>query len=161
MSARGIAGSVTSADGRVFSNHRERFEGYKKALLSNGIPFDEELVKSPPKINLAGVAYGYDSFRELLPHQVTAIFCNESYGTIGILKYAHEHGVKVPGDLALITYDDLEWCEILDPPLTAVRQPAYEMGSQAAKVLLERIKNPDAPPRKILVQSQLIVRAST
>jgi LacI family transcriptional regulator len=144
-----------------YSNHRERFEGYKQALLSNGIPFDDQLVKTPPKSDLGGVAFGYSAFQALHPQKVSAIFCNESYGTIGILKYAHERKVKIPDDLALVTYDDLEWCEILDPPLTAIRQPSYEMGFKAAKLLLERLMNPDAPTRRIVLQSQLIIRAST
>jgi LacI family transcriptional regulator len=144
-----------------FSNHRERFLGYKKALEISGIPFDIAFVKSAAKPEQVGIPLGYSACRDLVPRKVSAIFCNESYGTIGVLKYAQENGLKIPGDLALITYDDLEWSEIVDPPLTVVRQPAYEMGSQAARILLNRIKKPDARARKHTLESELIIRAST
>jgi len=147
----------------VFSNHRERFEGYKKALRINSIPFDERLVKSPPRADIGGggVAFGYSACDAVLSLHADTVFCNESFGTIGVLKCARERGVHIPDDLALITYDDLEWCELFDPPLTAIRQPSYEMGRLAAELLLERIANPEAPPRKIIVKSTLIVREST
>jgi LacI family transcriptional regulator len=144
-----------------FSNHRERFLGYRKALEKNSLRFDLSLVKSAEKPDQVGIPLGYSACRDLLPLKVSAIFCNESYGTIGVLKYAKDYGLRIPGDLALITYDDLEWSEIVDPPLTVVRQPAYEMGNQAARILLNRIENPDVRARKLTLESKLIIRSST
>jgi len=144
-----------------YSNHHERFLGYRKALERNGIAFDADLVKSAASPEAGGIALGYSACKALIAAKATAAFCNESYGTIGVLKYAHERGIRIPDRLAVITYDDFEWSEIVDPPLTAVRQPAYEMGVRAAEVLMERIANPDVPTRKHKVASQLVVRGST
>lgn len=147
----------------MFSNHRERFEGYKEALRINKIPFDERLVKSPlwGSNELNGIDFGYTACNQVLSLQADAIFSNESFGTLGILQYVKKRGLRIPEDLALITYDDPEWCALVDPPLTAVRQPTYQMGRSATELLLDRIANPDMPPRKIILESTLIVREST
>jgi LacI family transcriptional regulator len=144
-----------------FSNHRERYLGYKKALEKNGIKFDPALVKSATSPETGGIVLGYTACKALAAKKTTAIFCNESYGTIGVLKYAHEQGIKIPGQLAVITYDDLEWSEIVDPPLSAVKQPAYEMGAKAAEMLINRIENPASPFQINRVASELILRGST
>jgi LacI family transcriptional regulator, galactose operon repressor len=144
----------------VYSNHRERYLGYKRALLRNGLPFDPELVRQSATPGQRGVVLGYAACPELLARKVTAIFCNESYGTIGILKYAQEQSIAIPGDLAVVTYDDLEWAQIVSPPLTAVQQPAYEMGSLAARILLQRIEDPSLPVQKRVIASKLVIRGS-
>jgi DNA-binding LacI/PurR family transcriptional regulator len=69
--------------------------------------------------------------------------------------------VNIPDEVALVGFDDMPWAEDLNPALTAVAQPSYEMGNQALELLLKRISRPDAPYRKIILQPQLIVRKSS
>lgn len=72
-----------------------------------------------------------------------------------------EAGVKVPDDMALIGYDDPEWADIVDPPLTTVRQPAYEQGIQAAKLMVSHIKEGQPKDQEIIyLDPSLIIRRS-
>jgi LacI family transcriptional regulator/LacI family repressor for deo operon, udp, cdd, tsx, nupC, and nupG len=62
--------------------------------------------------------------------------------------------------MAVVSFDDMPWAISLHPPLTAVAQPAEELGRTAAQLLLERLQQPDRPIRQVLVQTHLVVRAS-
>ena len=64
---------------------------------------------------------------------------------VGAIEAIHKRGLKIPQDVAIIGFDDLPWAESLDPPLTVVRQPAYEVGRAATELLLRRLENRDRP----------------
>jgi DNA-binding LacI/PurR family transcriptional regulator len=68
--------------------------------------------------------------------------------------------LRIPTDLALVCFDDMPWAASLNPPLTAVAQPAYEIGGTAARLLLHRIADPDRPVRHVVLETRLIIRAS-
>ena len=108
-------------------------------------------------------ASGYDAAKRILKNfsQITAVFCCNDAMAIGILQYLRELGLKVPKDMSIVGFDDVEADLSLDPPLTTIRVNKEEMGVQAVKQLVELIKNPGAIPRKTLVPVELIVRGST
>lgn len=90
-----------------------------------------------------------------------AIFIASSQMSFGVLRYVQDHRLSVPRDVALVNFDDYEWADITAPtPLTTIRQPANELGRAAAKLMLERIQNPDSAYRTIMLDSQLIERGS-
>jgi DNA-binding LacI/PurR family transcriptional regulator len=80
---------------------------------------------------------------------------------IGVLNYLNEKGYKVPKDISLIGFDDVEADLMLNPPLTTIRVPKIEMGVEALKLLVNTLKNKKSLSNKILVPVELIVRKST
>lgn len=140
------------------STSRERRRGYQQAHKDANLPADPDLV-------LTG-NYKQDSGRALtntlldLAVPPTALFVTNGPMAMGALEIVNRRNLKVPGDLALIGFDDLPWAEALDPPLTVVRQPAYEVGKAAAEMLLNRLGNPDLPVALLRLRPQLILRKS-
>ena len=80
--------------------------------------------------------------------------------TLGALQAIHERGVRIPEDLAVVGFDDMPWATSLRPPLTAVAQPAEELGRIAAQLLLERLDDPKRTVRQVVLPTRLMVRAS-
>ena len=139
------------------STGRRRFEGYCDALL-NKLELDTDLVIETD-FSEAG---GYGATRKLLQHSAPpdALFCANNSATLGALRAARELGVRIPHDLALVSFDDVPWGAFLDPPLTAVAQPSYDIGVQAARLLKERLEDKTRPPRNLELPTRLIVRES-
>jgi DNA-binding LacI/PurR family transcriptional regulator len=96
-----------------------------------------------------------------LPNPPTALFVGNNLMAVGALAALRQHGRRVPQDVAVVGFDDLPWAEALDPPLTTVRQPAYDVGRQAMELLLKRIAEPDRPPVTVRLMPQLVVRRSS
>ncbi len=95
-----------------------------------------------------------------LPQIPTAVFVGSNLMTLGALQAIHESKLNIPNDISVVGFDDMPWAVSLDPPLTAVAQPAYQVGLTAARLLLERVRNPDRPPHRIVLETTLIVRSS-
>jgi LacI family transcriptional regulator/LacI family repressor for deo operon, udp, cdd, tsx, nupC, and nupG len=89
-----------------------------------------------------------------------AVFVTNNLMTLGALEVIHERGLRIPGDMAVVSYDDMPWATSLQPPLTAVAQPAEELGRAAADLLLERLREPHRLARQVILPTTLIVRAS-
>jgi LacI family transcriptional regulator len=136
----------------------ERQLGYEQALTDAGIPIRADFIVEGD-FREAG---GYAGMKALLarPHVPTAVFVANNLMTLGALRAIHESGLRIPTDLALVSFDDIPWAASLNPPLTAVAQPAYEIGGTAAGLLLHRIADPERPVRHVVLETRLIVRAS-
>lgn len=135
-----------------------RGEGYRKALEDNNIEFDPELVKSGDSKHESGVKL----CEELLsmPTPPDAFFTGNNLITLGALETIHKRGLRIPEDTAILGFDDMQWASSLNPPLTAVRQPAYEMGKRAAELLIQRINDPSRQNIQMIMNADLIVRSS-
>jgi len=72
-----------------------------------------------------------------------------------------EHGLRCPEDVSVVGFNDMPFAARFNPPLTTVRIPHYEMGSKSAELLLEMLQDPDAPPRQVLLQPELVARGSS
>ena len=106
---------------------------------------------------------GRESMRRLLerntgPDRATAVFIASDVQAIGALEAARAAGVRIPEDLAIVGFDDIELAQYAE--LTTMRQPMYEMGRLAMEKLMRRMKEPDAPPTLTLFLPDLIVRRS-
>jgi len=88
------------------------------------------------------------------------LFTGNNLITLGALETIHKKGLKIPHDIAIIGFDDMYWSISLNPPLTAVRQPAYEIGKCAAEQLISRINNPDRPTSVMILKTELMIRNS-
>ncbi len=138
---------------------RERREGYEQAMAEFSVAIDPALTR------LADFRRVDDSRRQALdlltlPDRPTALFTANTLITLGTLTAIQELGLRVPDDIALAAFDDIPWATLLNPPLTAVPQPTYELGKTAAEMLLARIADPGRPPTHIRLELQLVVRES-
>ncbi|MGD8427180.1 MAG: LacI family DNA-binding transcriptional regulator [Balneolaceae bacterium] len=143
---------------KELSTTKERFEGYKKAFEHYGIPIHEDLVLYSDSKEQGGV----ESTRRLLnlDKPPTAIFSTNNLMTLGCLEELNTCGVKIPDEIALVGFDDMPWSRALNPPLTAVRQPGYELGVSATELLLKRLANPYRNTSDIVLNPELVVRES-
>src|SRR5579872_348930 len=140
------------------STAQERLLGYKQALAAADIQPERELIRFAD-FRQGG---GYHAMMELLDQRdpPTAVFAGSNLMTLGALQAIHERKLRIPGDIAMVGFDDLPWAVSLNPPLTAVAQPAYEVGRSAARLLLDRLRDPNRPPRNVVLETSLIVRSS-
>lgn len=139
----------------------ERLEGYRLALEGAGIPYDSSVVFEGQNFTRE---IGHQLGLELLrPGRVTSVVAGNNTLAIGVLQASRELGLRIPGDLSLVVFGDLDVAELLDPPLTVATNSGYEMGLEAGRILAGRLKSPGAPARPRLVRtvSRLIMRAST
>jgi DNA-binding LacI/PurR family transcriptional regulator len=81
--------------------------------------------------------------------------------TIGVLHAMRDLCLRAPDDLSVIGFDDILTGDLLDPPLSVVRQPTYQLGSRAADLLLRRVEEPDAPVQEVVLAASLVLRPST
>ncbi len=138
---------------------RERLEGYREALSASGRSEDPNLVRQGDSTQ----ASGYQEMTELLrlsPRPDAVLLANNVIA-LGALTAIREHHLCVPADIAVAGFDDLPWAPLLDPPLTMVSQPAYEMGLRAAERLLEPYEEGRGAICLVRLQPKLVVRAST
>jgi LacI family transcriptional regulator len=136
----------------------ERQAGYEQALRAAGLPLD------PALIQVGGYTLegGYRAMRALMENvdRPTAVFIANNVMTLGALQYVNERALEIPGDIAMIGYDDMPWAASLRPPLTVVAQPDYEIGVLAARLMLDRIREPDSSYKHITLDARLVLRAS-
>jgi LacI family transcriptional regulator/LacI family repressor for deo operon, udp, cdd, tsx, nupC, and nupG len=137
---------------------RDREMGYREALEDNQLSFDETLVKYGDSRHDSGVKLCAELLD--LPNPPDAIFTGNNLITLGALETIHAKKLKVPDDVAILGFDDMSWAISLNPPLTAVRQPAYEIGKCAAEQLMSRISNPDRPTSSMILKTELMIRNS-
>ena len=138
---------------------RERLDGYIRALSDQGIPLvPERIIQVIPKEE-----NGYAAARQILslPEPPTALFTGNCELTSGALRAIYDLNLNVPCDIALAGFDDMRWNVIVQPGITAVAQPTYEMGRTAAKLLMERLDNPNLPVREVILKSNLVIRKSS
>ncbi|HOX87169.1 MAG TPA: LacI family DNA-binding transcriptional regulator [bacterium] len=136
---------------------RDRFAGYCQALLDAGKTCDERLVIRGG----FGEADGAAGLRSLLQHDQPpqAIFAVTYPVALGVLQAAVEHGLRVPQDLDLIAFGGSSYNRFVSPSLTTIDQPAREIGSRAAELLLQEILDPEIPrDRCVVVPTSLVVR---
>jgi LacI family transcriptional regulator len=94
------------------------------------------------------------------PERPRALFVANETMTLGALRAVRERGLRMPDDIAVIGFDDMPWAPLLDPPLTAVAQPAYDLGRLAADALVRRLEDPSRPTSTVLLAPKLLVRGS-
>lgn len=140
------------------STSRERRRGYEEALNVAGLPLKPEFIRVGDNKQASGRALA-EELLDLTPRP-TALFVSNNLMAVGALEAIHAKKLKVPSEVALIGFDDLPWAEALDPPLTVVRQPAYELGRAAAETLFKRLGDRTLPASWLRLKPCLILRKS-
>lgn len=136
---------------------QERFAGFQKALHEAKVEVLPELVKSGNKT--PHDAYRVTSELLVLPQRPEAIFAANNLMVQGVLRAVKEKNLRVPQDIAVVGFDDFEMADIVQPHLTVVAQPAYDLGKTAAALLFAQIKG--TPPQgDVVLPVELVVRES-
>ena len=139
--------------------YEKRLQGYRAALADAGMPFDEGLI-----VNGTNTWQdGYLAMQTIWERGKSpdAVFGTSDPKAMGVAKALKERGLRVPEDVAVMGYDNLEMAELMDPPLTTMAQPFYEVGSKAAERLVKLIDS-KRPPKPVVekLQTRLLVRQS-
>ncbi len=147
---------------------QERQTGYEQALNEAGITPD-------PNMILSGhfkLEWGYKAMAEAFEKGLafTAVFCGNDLIALGAMKYLKEQGKRIPEDCSVLGYDDIQIASHVDPPLTTIRQPKYQMGYQAVDTMVKLLSKDELPAidgltaeasaygRKIVLSTELIIR---
>jgi LacI family transcriptional regulator len=153
------------------SSHIDRLTGYKNAHEKAGVAVNNHYIRDDKYQNKGIKPHNYETnvgFKlaaELLEQcpDVTAIFAVNDLTALGVIKLG-EKGIRIPGDLSVIGFDNIYLTEMITPALTTIAQPVYQMGRQAAKLLIAKIMhdvNDSKDPQHLLIFSpELIVRDS-
>jgi LacI family transcriptional regulator len=110
---------------------------------------------------LAGRAAGESLCARPVEQRPDAVFCANDLLAIGMLQGLTAHGVAVPGDVALIGYDDIDFARSASVALSSIRQPSADIGRTAVDLLLAAVDTPEAAPRHVVFGPELVARAST
>lgn len=138
--------------------YQERLKSYRAALEENGIGFDTTLVAyGDPSIR-----GGYEQMKALLEQgaSFTAVFAAGDTMAIGAIQALQELGHRVPQDVAVVGFDDIELSSVLNPKLTTIRQPKYQIGQQAFRKLAALMKKEASAPAPTLLPHELVIRES-
>ena len=151
-----IAFIMTSKDDTILE--QERLEGYEKALSENHIEVNSKLIKH------GGVSYeaGYKSMKELLDENIIphAVFVTGDEAAIGALNAACDAGYRVPEDISIAGFNDVKIAKIYKPKLTTVRQPLYDMGAIAMRMVIKMINNETLEEKKVELPYRIMERES-
>jgi LacI family transcriptional regulator len=135
----------------------ERLTGYREALAAAGLPDDPALIAE----GAFDAPSGHRAVAEILARSTPeAIFVASDVVAIGAIAGLRDAGFSVPGDVSVVSFDAIPLAAYLDPPLTTIRLPAYDLGLAAGRAILERIAGRPVAARTLL-PTELIVRAST
>ncbi len=144
--------------------YTDRYKGYRRALESAGIPFDEELVIHETN----GTASFYYLFQNLIKKGVKpdAVMSSSDPKAFVVMRALHDMGLSIPGDVSVMSIDNVEASSQIEPPLSTVSQPLYEIGALAANKLIRQIQHKErtgklAPPQVDILKTELIIRKST
>lgn len=149
---------VNSSLSNNYAIHRER--AYRASLAAAGLPINEQWILNLPGVNfeLATSAVS-DVLKRKDPPD--AFFCVSDVYAAATIKAAQMRGISVPGDLAVVGFDDVDIATMTSPSITTVHQPKFQIGWQACSLLVELIEHASTKTRQIILDTDLIVRAST
>jgi len=152
---------ISYYEGPDYSLHNtERLDGFKQIMVKNNLQL------LPSSIRKAGV-YIEDGYRAATRQfsesgkKPTAIFCFNDLVAIGVMNALFDLNIRVPDDVSIIGFDDIEFCSVVKVPLTSIRIPAVEIGNAAAELLLRQIENKTKNLREVIrLKAPLVLRAS-
>ena len=139
-------------------DNKGRLQGYKRALLDAGISLQQNMVV-PGNFTYEG---GQIAIHKLLEGNSppTAILAANDEMAIGAMDAAQHRSLKVPEDLAVIGFDDIQMSALTHPSLTTVRQPMQLLGEAAVTLLFDQLQNPNGLPRHEVLDTKLVIRRS-
>ncbi len=140
------------------SSDLDKLVGYKKALTESNIPVNEDYIK----IGYHNEDRAYQATKELLnlKNKPEAIYCINANMLIGCIRCLIESNIRIPDDVAVVTFDDCDFTSAMNPPVTTLKRIDLEMGRIAAELLFKRIKGKKGDYKEIRIDSELVIRKS-
>jgi LacI family transcriptional regulator len=150
-----ITGALTS------TTAKDRLAGYRKALEDSGIEYNNNYIRAGQYKS----EWGLTAVKQLLDEGLDfdAVFCGNDLIAISVIKLLKSKGYNIPNDIGVVGFDDIYMASVVEPGLTTIKQPNYEMGYKAVELLIEVLeKSGEAAEQKtIILDTELIVRKST
>ncbi|MBE3555013.1 MAG: substrate-binding domain-containing protein, partial [Thermicanus sp.] len=134
-----------------------RLEGYRQALEEAGLPYDPDLVYDGKFTENGAMEAAYPLFYQ--HPEVTAVFCASDLMAIGTMQALNRMGKKVPEEVSIVGFDDIVLAQYMKPALTTIHQNFYEMGHQAAQLLVDLLERRKVK-RKVILATHLVERES-
>jgi GntR family transcriptional regulator, arabinose operon transcriptional repressor len=132
----------------------DRIAGCREALFTHGMALPAtRVIHAEPSDT---VAVGHALERE----RFDALLCANDYTAARLMRSLHTLGVRVPQDLRIAGFDDVNYAELLPVPLTTLHQPCLQIGAAAVATMLDRVANPQLPARSVLLNGHVVVRQS-
>lgn len=150
--------AVLAGPAAAVTGPADRVDGFRRALVNAGNPAPD-LYRRPVYTVEAGAAMAAEAMRACPPP--TALFAASNFMAMGALQALEAMGLHVPDDVSIVGFDDFPAAWLAFPFMTAVQQPAFELGYEAFGMLLDRQTNPDRPPRELILGTELLIRRST
>ncbi|MFZ5753132.1 MAG: LacI family DNA-binding transcriptional regulator [Bacillota bacterium] len=140
-------------------NARQRLEGFKKALQEAGIRYKDKLIREGDYKRSGG----YRAMEKLLREGVefTAVFASNDLMAVGVMEMLREKGIAIPEQVAVVGFDNIYLSTVVAPRLTTISQPTYQMGAQAAQMLLTCLQGRELDEKQKVFSPQLIIRESS
>ncbi len=137
----------------------DRLVAYRQGLQSVGLSSDESLIQYCGTT----IDEGYRAASSLIDQQspATAIIVINDMLAIGVMRAVYERQLRIPDDVSIVSFDDIDVAAYLNPPLTTVHVDGEALGRAASQLIFRRLENPDLPPQEIFISSQLIIRGTT
>lgn len=139
---------------------RSRQQGYRRALSEANIPYDPSLVIEVEEYSSQAGAYALEMLLERNPSAPTAVLAMDDSLALGVIYAAHQRGLQVPDDLAVVGFNDARYTEYSEPSLTTVRVFAEAIARQATEMLIRLVREEPLGARRIVMPAQMIVRRS-
>lgn len=138
---------------------KERYEGYKKAISDFGKDIDEQLYIN----GFFTSEWGYTGVKKAFDKKIEfdGLFCGNDLIALGAMKALREAGLKIPFDVGIVGFDNIYMTTMIEPQLTTVHQPNYQMGFKATQMLINLIENKIVKKNEEVLKTKLIIREST
>jgi LacI family transcriptional regulator len=149
-----LAGPQTTWTGQI------RLRAYRQALQDLALPYDENLVVRTESFSESEGARGLARLLDAKA-QFTAVLAGNDLHALGCYDVFRKRGLSCPDDISLVGFNDMPIVDKLSPALTTVHIPQYEIGAEAARLLLDRVNNVGAPVKTVHLSLNLVVRSST
>jgi LacI family transcriptional regulator len=140
------------------TNAKERLEGFRRAMKEAKLPLTPEYIQETSFDKQGGYSKTHVLLRLIPPP--TAIFAGNDMIALGALLAVRESGLRCPEDVSIIGFDDLDLCETTNPSLSSVSQSGYQLGTTAARLLLDRKEGDASPAKHIVLKTVLKLRDS-
>jgi DNA-binding LacI/PurR family transcriptional regulator len=140
-------------------NSRNRLNGYMDALKKHDRPVKESYIVHSNFTG--GNIEEYTRYLINLPQRPDAVFAINDYAAVEMMHVFKKNGLKIPDDIAVLGFNNENIGRFVEPPLSTIDLPSYDMGAVSAEILLAQIRDASAPIQRKLVKSQLIIREST
>lgn len=143
--------------GNASTTGKDRHQGLQTALKDFQLPPAQAHFIEPR------IKHGYNKTMEVIAQGVhpDAIFTSNSLLTAGAFQAIRDCNLKIPGDIALVGFDETTWGALVDPPITVIAQPTEEIGRTAIELLFQRIAEPERPQKTVILKGKLLIRPSS